>query len=108
MLVVLAASPVTAPFSTCDLGTLLGCVPTLLASAGTTALSVAAAPTNGDAYSISPVLVRIELRHQPAAAAITVPDPRHGSRLAPISRRSFRDLDRSPRDPSQQITVLRL
>jgi len=108
MLVVLAASPFTAPFSTCDLGTLCGCAPAQLASAGTVAFSVAAAPSNVDAYSISPVLVRIELRRQPAAAAIRVPDPREGNRRAAASRRSFRDLARSPHGLPQQLTVLRL
>jgi hypothetical protein len=66
LLVVLAASPFTAPFSTCDLAALLGrtagipMAPFAQSGSQVTA-TLGSTDLSGDAYSISPVVTRTEL-----------------------------------------------
>jgi len=70
VLLILAASPFTAPFSTCDLAALLGRAASVrVTSVGQAAQCVPDAHANTDATGICPVVSRTELTREPAQGA---------------------------------------
>src|SRR5215831_7969100 len=108
VLLLLAASPVTAPFSTCDLRLLTARTATVDVPAPVRFGSISATESDGvDAYSLSPLVTRSVPRpdsHPSVAVA-----PARGLRPAGISdRHRPRDINRSPHESSPSSTVLRL
>jgi hypothetical protein len=107
MLVLLAASPVTAPFSSCDLR---------LFTAGTAIIEPAFAQfgamsgvesANGDAYSLSPVDSRNVLPPD-SAASVAIPAAHVVKSAQRTWRTAPRDRARCPHDPSASMIVLRV
>jgi hypothetical protein len=107
VLLLLAASPVTAPFSTCDLR-LLTARTTVDVPATVRFGSISATESDGvDAYSLSPLVTRSVPR--PDSYPSVAVAPAHVLRLAGISdRHRLRDINRSPHEFSSSRTVLRL
>ena len=106
VLLLLAASPVTAPFSTCDLRRFAGDTPIVQPAFAQFASISATESDDGDAYSLSPIVTRSVLRpDSPAgdatAARVLIP-PDTGRLRAP------RGLNRSPHELSASSMVLRL
>jgi hypothetical protein len=69
LLIVLAASPFTAPFSTCDARALLGShasMALVMARAMSSCVDIVAASESGDAASISPIVERVVLSRDAA------------------------------------------
>src|SRR5216683_4796115 len=100
-LLLLAASPFTAPFATCDLGALLGHIEQIIPPgqslwciAGVRAGSDAYL-ANTDAYSISPLTTRTELAREPAFT-LTVSPARAFDRVDAAAVCSPHDLNQSP------------
>jgi hypothetical protein len=112
LLVVLAASPFTAPFSTCDVNTLLGAQsPAMMAAVVTpivlsSACRLAVAET-GDAGSISPVVGRVVLTRDDVLIGSIWPVPVSG-RAAVRDRLVFTQDPGALEDPPVQSPVLRL
>src|SRR5215468_1174103 len=108
VLVLLAASPVTAPFSSCDLRLLMAHGARLEAPAfeGMRSLS-GAEHGGGDAYSLSPLVDR---RALPRDSTASLPiRPEHAARAAAGFRAlAAFDLSRLPHESSLPPTVLRL
>jgi len=109
VLVLLAASPVTAPFSSCDLRLLLmahGARLEAPAFEGMRALS-GAERSGGDAYSLSPLVDR---RALPKDSTASLPiRPEHAARAAAGFRAlAASDLSRLPHESALPPTVLRL
>src|SRR4051812_22439676 len=94
LLLLLAASPFTAPYATCDLSLLIGQpVRQQIVQLGASIQHVAAR-VDQDAFSISPVTARVQFTPKPAAVMVPV----RSDTFSPIP------LDRSPRhtQPEQQ------
>jgi hypothetical protein len=106
-LLLLAASPFTAPYSTCDLGVLLGHATYAQMIPARPAGRIAAASADSDAYSVSPVVTRIELAREPALATAIFRIRALNRGRAP-SVHSPRDVNLSPHEPSGQPITLRL
>lgn len=107
LLLALAASPFTAPFSTCDFQALVGRTAyTLVTSMGQPMRGAADVPANSDACGLSPIVSRVQLTRgaaHPVAAAFVVECDRpegRGFRLRPQ--------DQSPPDLPLNSRVLRL
>jgi hypothetical protein len=107
MLVLLAASPVTAPFSSCDLR---------LFTAGTAIIEPAFAQfgamsgvenASGDAYSLSPLDSRSVLPPD-SSASVSIPAVRVARSAQMVWTTAPRDRHRCPHDPSASMIVLRV
>jgi hypothetical protein len=76
ILLLLAASPVTAPFAVCDLRALVahemshGLIPLTVPFEGSAATVLSPAPAGGDAFSLSPFIMRILPKHSGACTAV--------------------------------------
>jgi hypothetical protein len=110
-LLVLAASPFTAPFSTCDVGAFLGAEGhALVLPSGRLVLAVATAPVNGDALSLSPIISRVQLPADRAATLLDLPASRAVDRAFRVTLGSPYDL-KGPsgrNEPPGRLSVLRL
>jgi hypothetical protein len=107
LLLLLAASPVTAPFSTCDLRVFVAQTASLEAAAPQFGSLSAAERDGGDAYSISPLVNRSALsQDSPSSVAVLrlhVILPGIVARMSvPLA------LNRSPHELPASATVLRL
>jgi len=106
VLLVLATSPVTAPFSTCDLRVFLARTAAVQSVAPQFGSLVAAEREAGDAYSISPLVSRSALsKDSPSSAVVPVPvvRPRIVVRMSvPL------DVSRSPHESPASTPVLRV
>jgi hypothetical protein len=107
LLVVLAASPFTTPFATCDLGALIDGTPSMQIAALCPSIHHAGAATDCDAASIAPVMARIEIARNSALAALVVP-VRTDGHSSPSLDRSRHDEQLSQREFSPQRIILRL
>jgi hypothetical protein len=106
LLLVLAVSPFTTPFATCDLGALInGTAPVQIAALGPSIQHVSAA-TDSDANSIAPVMARVGLARNSALVALALP-VHTGGHFSISFDRSPHD-EQPQRDSSPQSTVLRL
>jgi len=108
LLLLLAASPVTAPFSTCDLRVFVTQTAAVQTGAPVQFGSLSAAERDGgDAYSISPLVSRTGLLPaSPSSAAVL---PLHIILPEVVARMSVPlDLNRSPHELPALATVLRL
>jgi len=107
-LLLLAASPVTAPFSTCDLRLFAANTASIESAAAARLASISATENDGgDAYSLSP-LTRIVLPADDSTTIVTIISVPVTPLVAIVPGRSPRDLNRSPHDSSASPTVLRL
>lgn len=108
-LLLLAASPFTAPFSTCDVGALVGNPSHILALSFTqTAHSLGVLPSNRDANGVAPTVTRTQLRQDVAVAPLDVQALALRRLLAAAIHQPFRDPDRAPDWSPPQSPALRL
>jgi hypothetical protein len=111
LLIVLAASPFTAPFSTCDVTALLGSraatMTMMIAPPVLSSTNIAASSESGDAAAISPLVGRTVLSRD-AVLVLTdwpvPPTPGAPERSRPAAVQYSRALEDSP----VQLLVLRL
>jgi hypothetical protein len=112
VLLILATSPFTPPFSTCDLGVLLGHTTyAQVTSLGRAAQGIV--PINGDpdrcsdAYGVSPVVTRIELPRESACTVASLLIDAFD--CLSVRAASFPiEVSQSLHPPSRQSAVLRL
>jgi hypothetical protein len=105
VLLLLAASPVTAPFATCDLRLLAAHTASAEVPASVQFGSISATESDGvDAYSLSPLVTRIVPPPDSRGAVIPAGDVRP----AAIAPGRPRDINRSPHESSGSPLVLRL
>jgi hypothetical protein len=108
VLLLLAASPVTAPFSTCDLRLLTTHTATGDARAPVRFGSISATESDGvDAYSLSPLVTRSVPRPD-SLPSVAVAPARVLRPEGSLDRQRPRDINRSPHEFSGSPTVLRL
>jgi hypothetical protein len=107
MLVLLAASPVTAPFSSCDLRLFTAGVAIIEPAFAQFASMSGGEIDCGDAHGLSPLDTRSLLPPDSSASAAIPPVAVLRPALA-VWTAAPRDLSRSPHDPSVSATVLRL
>jgi hypothetical protein len=106
VLLLLAASPVTAPFSTCDLRLFTAHTASVQPAVARFASISATESDGGDAYSVSPLTRSVLPADSPSSVAVfpvRIPAP-----AAASSVRGRRNLNRSPHEPTASPTVLRL
>jgi hypothetical protein len=107
-LVLLSASPFTAPFSTCDLGAFLSATKSAqLLPLKQSSLRLAAKLETSDADALSPVVARVQLDKETALTSSGFFVVRR------INQRGFKrvprdDVNRRPHDLSTQPTILRV
>ena len=108
VLVVLAASPVTAPFSTCDLRAFFTPTSGVHATSAMPSASAMSAPLSIDtnANSVSPVVPRHQLLGADSGRVVMLLF--HGVTLTSCVALRPHDTDLSPHDQTTRPTVLRL
>jgi hypothetical protein len=106
VLLLLAASPVTAPFSSCDLRLFTMSTTGIQSTAVARFASISATESDGgDAYSLSPIVTRIVMPDD--SPSVTAPPFVVMNSAAVADTRPPRDLNRSPHHLSAS-TALRL
>jgi len=109
LLLLLAASPVTAPFSTCDLRVFATRAAAIQLNAPLAHFGSfsAAESDRGDADSVSPIVSRVALSHDSHSSVAVL--PLRVPALTAVGRvRIPLDLNRSPHDLPPSLTVLRV
>jgi hypothetical protein len=107
-LLLLAASPFTAPYSTCDLRAFfVELKPAQVLSLGQAQTCIGVASATSDADAVSPVVARTQLQRDAALPLIESPVPRRINHVG-FRRLPPADLNRSPHHTTSQPTVLRL
>jgi hypothetical protein len=108
MLIVLAASPFTAPFSTCDVSALLGThTSTVAISSVATCPEIGDCSSTSDAGSVSPLVLRIVLTRNAVLVPSDWPVPQTADK--PLRAALLQPAgDRTREDSPLQPTVLRL
>jgi hypothetical protein len=107
VLLILAASPVTAPFASCDLQAFFTPSPFAWAASGPTVSISPATSIDSDEYSVSPIVSKIELPKDSLSSVAVL----SGGTLTPIVGHGADSLDgvgRSPDERPARPRVLRV
>jgi hypothetical protein len=108
-LLVLAASPFTAPFTTCDVGMLVRQPPPILVvSAGHAVQSVAIPASNGDATTIAPPVTRTHLEQDQAVVLCDARALALTYHASIAIRHSLRDSGHAPDESPPKSLAMRL
>jgi hypothetical protein len=109
VLLVLALSPFTAPFTTCDFGTLVRQPSHALArSPGRTVELIGIPASNGDATTIGPPVTRTQLERDHAIASYDLRGLEPSCNVLIATRHSLRDSGHVPEGSPPQALALRL